>query len=156
VRTFKTAEEMRQALLAFRETSTTSRWLNATASSARPNIAAGSFNRPLRQRRLQSSVPKTAGGTRPISFTSSAILQYQQQCAVELRSASAAAIRSANPELRRRDEARGRLALATGSRQYSSACDGAQLRRVCKPQGNTGYRVDAGGKTLNMVIADIT
>lgn len=63
VRTFKTVEELRQALLAFREIYNSTWLIEGTDSSARLNIGSGSFNRSLRQRRLQSGVPKTAGGT---------------------------------------------------------------------------------------------
>ena len=52
VRTFKTVEELRQALLAFRETYNTT-WLIERHGFLSPaNIADDSFNRSLRQRRL--------------------------------------------------------------------------------------------------------
>jgi hypothetical protein len=58
--TFKTVEELRQALLAFRDTYNDT-WLIERHGFL--SIASDSFNRSLRQRRLQSGVPKTAGGT---------------------------------------------------------------------------------------------
>src|SRR4051794_21056369 len=38
-------------------------WLSATAFSRQPNFARGNFKPPPSRRRLQSGVPKTAGGT---------------------------------------------------------------------------------------------
>ena len=63
VRTFDTVEELRQALLAFRETYNNT-WLIERHGFLSPaEYRNGSFNRSLRRRRLQSGVPKTAGGT---------------------------------------------------------------------------------------------
>src|SRR4051794_33994284 len=39
-------------------------WSSATASSRQPNFARGNFKPPPSRRRLQSGVPKTAGGTK--------------------------------------------------------------------------------------------
>ena len=62
VRHFETIEELRQALLAFRETYNTT-WLIERHGFLRQQTSArSSFNPSPRRRRVQSGVPETAGG----------------------------------------------------------------------------------------------
>src|SRR4051812_29025248 len=53
-------------------------------SSARLIIASNSFNRPLRQRRLQSGVPKTAGGTSEASIERGQIERWWREWSLAL------------------------------------------------------------------------
>ena len=84
MRSFKTAAELRHALLACSEIYNDTRLIERHGFLSPAEYRRRQLQPPLRQRRLQSSVPKTAGGTRPISLTRSAVLQHQQQYGVEL------------------------------------------------------------------------
>ena len=61
--TGKTIEELRQALLACRETDNTTWRIERRGFLSPAEYRRDNFNRFLKQRRLQSGVPKTAGGT---------------------------------------------------------------------------------------------
>src|SRR3954452_21785279 len=84
VRRFKTIAELRHALLACPEIYNDTRLIERHGFLSPAEYRQRQLQPPLRQRRLQPAVPKTAGGTRPISLTRSAALQHQQQNGVEL------------------------------------------------------------------------
>jgi putative transposase len=67
VRTFETIEELRQALQEFREIYNTTWLIERHGFLTQPNFDRSSFELLLSPRRVQSGVPKTAGGTGPCS-----------------------------------------------------------------------------------------